>query len=350
MNCQQVNNLIWDYCDGLLSPDTRAEFETHLHECRACRESVSLARLENEAIRGLPDMAVSDSFTSRLMLNIAAPGQQGAAYPFTQKKRQWRIAFGPFSLVGAVAALLLMCFSFWPDLRQSSDQLALDNNNKRSYVKQDVAAGNSREETKQNKTGVGGLENNFAGPEPAAGNDSTGGKVLRSAQSELQPATEPETPSTMAPESSVLMAGSAKETTGLESLKEQPAFPVPANVPDTYQLLESTWENGTRVLVYALAGSKDTLKIKLAVANSPTSLSSTASRALKSGQVPNGDEARLPLDSADTAEANTVTRNLSYNNTVYLLTVQANLNPNALLDLANQIELREEKPAAEPQP
>ncbi|WP_054695852.1 anti-sigma factor family protein [Syntrophomonas palmitatica] len=149
MNCQQVNNLIWDYCDGLLSPESRAEFETHLNECNACNELTRLTSLENEAIKTLPDMVVSDNFTSQLMLTIASPGSQAAVYPFSVSSSRRKFAFGPFSLIGAIAALLLMCFSFWPDLQHN--QIAMDNITEnrpgKQVIKPDAAASKSAKQT-----------------------------------------------------------------------------------------------------------------------------------------------------------------------------------------------------------
>ncbi len=351
MNCQQVNNLIWDYCDGLLSPDIKAELENHLHECETCSELIRLTLLENEGLKDLPEKEVSDNFTSRLMLNIPSPGN-GTIVNLSQPGRQRKFVFGPFTLIGAIAALLIMCFGFWPDLIPSHNKIALDTGKGNKTNEQVIQQNRAK-----SKAGVGGLENNFAGPEYGANNYSTDGTVLKAAdeakpkpQPDIETAVNQDAPAANPTESTMVTAGTTENIKGINNYQKRDIFPLPGNLPDTYQLMESAWENGTRVLVYTIAGTENTLRISLTAVDGSATASSAASRALKSEQVLEGSGAQVPVKTNKDLAANTVTRDLSFNDVSYKMTLQANIDTNDLVNLANQIELKADQPVSETQP
>ncbi len=56
MNCQQVDKLLYLFCDGLLQPQLRQQIEDHLQECPACRNNLTMTEMENEALRYTEDI------------------------------------------------------------------------------------------------------------------------------------------------------------------------------------------------------------------------------------------------------------------------------------------------------
>lgn len=71
MNCQQINDLIYDYCDGHVSPEIAVDIEKHLHECPFCRNNEKLTRMENEALYNAGNSPILlPGFTEKLMGSI----------------------------------------------------------------------------------------------------------------------------------------------------------------------------------------------------------------------------------------------------------------------------------------
>jgi predicted anti-sigma-YlaC factor YlaD len=71
MNCQQINELIYDYCDGNVTPEIAAVIEKHLRECPFCRNNEKLTRIENEALYYVENSPVLlPGFTEKVMATI----------------------------------------------------------------------------------------------------------------------------------------------------------------------------------------------------------------------------------------------------------------------------------------
>lgn len=101
MDCQELNNQIFDYCDDSVSPQVYLKVSKHLKECHDCQEIYQLTRLENEVLRDTSDIPeLPADFTPRIM---EAVGQfnQGAA-PLRNRKL-W------YGGVLAVAAVIALC-------------------------------------------------------------------------------------------------------------------------------------------------------------------------------------------------------------------------------------------------
>jgi anti-sigma factor RsiW len=77
MNCQAlITNFIIDYVEGVLPPDTRAEFERHLEVCVSCveylrsyRESVAMAAQAERAPR-LPVEDVPPELVEAILASV----------------------------------------------------------------------------------------------------------------------------------------------------------------------------------------------------------------------------------------------------------------------------------------
>jgi hypothetical protein len=80
MNCQQIDEYIFAYCDDTLSPDLRILIDEHLKVCEHCRTMVNLAQMEQQILSEVPDIPpLSEDFNQRLMVSLAGISASPAA-------------------------------------------------------------------------------------------------------------------------------------------------------------------------------------------------------------------------------------------------------------------------------
>jgi hypothetical protein len=112
MHCQQIDNILWDFCDANLSPDLIKEVKAHLLECKICRYKVSLTLLENEVIRDENYISPPHDFSQSVMQELGKRFPEGI--PHTQqaqarKKILTRLSPKVLASAAMVAVLLLVC-------------------------------------------------------------------------------------------------------------------------------------------------------------------------------------------------------------------------------------------------
>lgn len=100
MHCADLNCLIDDYLDGLLSADDKIRVETHLAACPGCQASLALARSMRDAVHELPVPAPAIGMENRLFEQVRQ--QYSTASP-----RSHRPAFAFGFITAAVAGLML---------------------------------------------------------------------------------------------------------------------------------------------------------------------------------------------------------------------------------------------------
>ena len=98
MNCFRIND-IYDYIEGSLSPERRAQMERHLGVCPRCRRAVEDRKLIAGAASGLPPFTVPDDFTDRVMARIA---------PAQAKHPLWLIILASASSLLALTAMMMI--------------------------------------------------------------------------------------------------------------------------------------------------------------------------------------------------------------------------------------------------
>jgi predicted anti-sigma-YlaC factor YlaD len=98
MNCFKVND-IYDYLEGILSPERREEIEGHLALCPGCRQAVEDRKLIAGAASSLAPLAVPDAFTDRVMARIA---------PVKVKNQAWLIVLASASSLLALTAMVMI--------------------------------------------------------------------------------------------------------------------------------------------------------------------------------------------------------------------------------------------------
>jgi len=67
MTCREVVELVSDYLEGALTPDTAARFERHLHSCDGCSRYLEQMRTTIAAVGRLSDNAIPPEALDRLV-------------------------------------------------------------------------------------------------------------------------------------------------------------------------------------------------------------------------------------------------------------------------------------------
>ncbi len=94
-NCEDIFEKTDSYLDGELSELEYAEFQKHLENCEACRNSVEFAEKLNGVMQGMPSVEPPADFLDNLHKKIAAEGKAVRFY------KKWQ----PY---GALAACLIL--------------------------------------------------------------------------------------------------------------------------------------------------------------------------------------------------------------------------------------------------
>lgn len=96
MNCQQANELLIEYLDGRLDADRRAQVESHLATCVACRERVAEFRALSALLEEWQPEGPSPAFDTRLAERIES------------STASWRPAWLQPAYLAVVAAVVLI--------------------------------------------------------------------------------------------------------------------------------------------------------------------------------------------------------------------------------------------------
>lgn len=108
MDCQELNNQIFDYCDDSVSPQAYLKISKHLKECDSCQQVYQWTRLENEVLRDTSDIPdLPADFTPRIM---AAIGQLNRGAPPVRNRK---FMYGGLLAAAAVIALCLYVPQFF---------------------------------------------------------------------------------------------------------------------------------------------------------------------------------------------------------------------------------------------
>jgi anti-sigma factor RsiW len=67
MNCNELVELVTDYLDGSLDPDTRARFDMHLLDCDGCEIYLQQFRATIETLGDVRDEHLDPAFRARLL-------------------------------------------------------------------------------------------------------------------------------------------------------------------------------------------------------------------------------------------------------------------------------------------
>jgi len=106
MNCQDISEIIYKYCDSEVSPEEYSNISGHLNECADCQRIFQLTQLENDILREKDDIpSLSPAFTSLVMSSIQSANNLNIKSSFTRFNRKWWLS--GLTTVAAVVALFL---------------------------------------------------------------------------------------------------------------------------------------------------------------------------------------------------------------------------------------------------
>ena len=106
MNCQDISEIIYKYCDSEVSSEEYTNISEHLSECADCQHIFQLTQLENDILRKKDDIpGLSPAFTSLVMSSIQSANSLNIKSSFTRFNRKWWLS--GLTTVAAVVALFL---------------------------------------------------------------------------------------------------------------------------------------------------------------------------------------------------------------------------------------------------
>jgi hypothetical protein len=113
LDCQQIDEHIWAYCDGTLSPELTGLLDEHLQNCNYCRKMVDLCRMEKEILTLAPDIPpLRDDFSHGVMSSLNRPTTPSARgfrfFSLLGRHRYW--------LGGSAAAAVLLLALYLPGM------------------------------------------------------------------------------------------------------------------------------------------------------------------------------------------------------------------------------------------
>lgn len=376
MNCRQVDKYLYDYCDNVLSPDQRVLFDQHLADCHSCRQAVDQALLETSILReewDTPDLPAD--FTSRVMELIAAKPIPQADLTSQNPKRPWSRWFAG---IAAAAAVLLMVV-YAPGMIKNEKIINVAD---REQIASEPSGNKMKVKSPANKQYEDLL---MGGKGEETGNTN---KILFSlpecAQFDSAVANQP--CPTITPKKEPIMYGSndniISDYAGKESLDQQnkeetmtttSVFPVhPTNLPVSYSIVNKVAGAGSCTYIFDTGVKEDQLSIKIAQLPLHPSQSSysrsyvrptaTLDNQQKTGATPAepaGDESEtekiaveemenieiltkegVKTDTTATESSHTISYEIVHNNQTYLLTITANLSPEELVALSQNLQLQ----------
>jgi anti-sigma factor RsiW len=107
MNCRRLQDKIFEYVDGSLSPRAQAAAKRHLEECDACRQKVNELQRTGQSLsihfrQATESLTLSPKVTRRIMAAVEEESTSPAAIHFFA--RFWQ----PLAWLGTGVALLLL--------------------------------------------------------------------------------------------------------------------------------------------------------------------------------------------------------------------------------------------------
>ncbi|MFA7149032.1 MAG: zf-HC2 domain-containing protein [Syntrophomonadaceae bacterium] len=382
MNCQLVDKYLYDYCDNVLSPDQRVLFDQHLANCHSCRRAVDRALLETSILREEWDTPeLSADFTSGVMERIAftpIPQADPAATDVKRLRSRW------FTGIAAAVAVLLMVL-YAPGMIKNEkimnvadrEQIASEPAGDKAKVKrpagkqyEDFLVGGTGEETGNTNRVYLSLpeqaqfdssEVNGNSPAPVPKNESISYGANDSAVSNY------------ATRESVDQQQSKEDTMGASEI----ITVQPVNLPASYTMVDKIADTGSCTYIFGTGIKKDSLTINIAqlpihrsgqssYSRSYVRPTSTADTQQKTGATPakpaeGNNKAEQPAvaepenaeiltkkevktDTTAAESSHTISYEVVHNNQTYLLTITANLSPDELVALSQNLQLQSTTP------
>ena len=390
MNCRQVDKYLYDYCDNVLSPDQRVLFDQHLADCHSCHQAVDQALLETSILReewDTPDLPAD--FTSRVMEQIAAKpiSQTGSTVnpAVANGKGSWKRWFA--GVVAAAAVLLMVVYGpemiknekiiNVADREQFASEPAGDKVKVKSLANKDFLVGGKGEETGNTNKVLLSLpehaqfdssEVNHNSPAPVSQKES------------ISYGASDSTASNYAIEKSIDQQQSKEDAMVASDI----IAVRPVNLPASYTMTDKIDDTGSCTYIFGTGIKKESLTINIAQLPlhrsgqssysrsyvRPTSTADTENKTvtppaeqISPGTVPGlieNETKKAAVEEAENAQvltkeevkadttaaefSHTISYEVVHNNQTYLLTITADLSPDELVALSQNLQLQSTTP------
>ena len=386
MNCQLVDKYLYDYCDNILTPEQQILLQQHLAGCPGCRQVVDQALLETSILREEWDTpALPADFTSGVMERIAAkpiPQAGSTVNPaVANRKGPWQRWF--MGVVAAAAVFLMVVYG--PEMIKNEkimnvadrEQIASEPAGDKAKVKrpagkqyEDFLVGGTGEETGNTNRVYLSLpeqaqfdssEVNENSPAPVPKNESISYGAYDSAVSDY------------ATRESVDQQQSKEDTMGASEITTVQ----PVNLPASYTMVDKIADTGSCTYIFGTGIKKDSLTINIAqlpihrsgqssYSRSYVRPTSTADTQQKTGATPTKPaegnnkaeqtavaepenteiltKKEVKTDTIAAEPSHTISYEVVHNNQTYLLTITANLSPDELVALSQNLQLQSPTP------
>lgn len=365
MNCQQIDEYMFAYCDGKLSPELCSVIDEHLNTCELCRNKVQLAGMETQILADAPDIPLlSEDFTRRVMGSMldrsSTPAGTSPSGLFNMLGR-----FGYYMGGTAIAAVILLALYLPGFLSLENDLKSTQIADRSIPAKEsalDQTAGNvpMKEQIKYNEyetnTDSGSIaqSKSYAGDlsnAPTSASDITD-EVTKSGQSPQLGSTEDHDYATTSrdnqlytmkqPEDSHVDSDSNDMNKGPSELDLLSLHP--QNLPAEYKIdrIISTTYNAI-TYVYTNTITNHSLEITVALINDADIKQRSFSAPAPAGLGGGSDQEYLDVD-AGTQVLNSTQTNITYQGRYLEINLKSAMPLNNLQELANSISFEEELP------
>lgn len=352
MNCRQVDEHIFSYCDGELAPSLSSEIAAHIAGCPACLAQLELTRLENEILHSELSLPVlPDGFAAGVMAAISNNSLTGPMEMAAAKNQKTWYTRTPLWLAATAAALVLLLYTVSPAIFSPHKEIAkqkapavkvADINPASNFTisgrAESKATQNSKKEAAANENTEKEPAKVISAPTNTA-TDQTGNQVRTMATGG----------SGDAGNNIYLKRDSYPDRDRSDTIKlklpadvtfANTAAPKISNMPSDYHMVNTSNQNDTWTYFYEGNGQQITISLNT---NTPAQVSNytvppaAASPVTATGSVPVSNE----VSNSEADSLNSVYRSLEIENVSYQLTVTGQLSRDELNTLASKLTIEE---------
>jgi hypothetical protein len=259
MNCRQIDELIFDYCENKLPDDLMKAVQEHIKQCSFCSNNEKWTRLENKILAkpvNIPPL--SEDFAAKVMQPLQSGDEMAACDKANRPKRRTI-----YTVLGALAiAAVIMLAVKIPALQQPEtvpQQVAQKNT-------QNIAAPSITEQK------LSGQKDELLKSKAAGSVESF--EILDANKADQAPQEEAQEQNIIAPASNDRLmvtemdsSRSAIPLAKIAAVHPAPAMPIPVGVPAQYNLIKHATEE--QCAVYYYSSSDSLTNFTLAISQSP---------------------------------------------------------------------------------
>lgn len=289
MKCQDINKIIYKYCDGQVSPKLSNRAALHLNSCPNCHNMYQLTQIENDILRELDDLPVlSPDFTSKVMKTLQSSdslyaGKNSIRGTIISSPRSTRGVW--LGSLAAVAAVIALCI-FLPQQSFIINKFNLFNSSNLESSSTPIGTDQLSYGDVDGKTDLSGVSQSSepqSVAQSASPNDNTTNKASVTPQ--------------VRSDTAIKQTASANVNTENNAASGLKITLLPSNIPDSLKFVQvnNDMENNT-VYNYSSLDGKQSLQLTITPYNKPaTELSAandmTRQRALTiSREIQSGDD------------------------------------------------------------